>query len=145
MIVTATKYCRARGGGKTPSPQAAAPRAGKSGPPKGGTLTAPHLFVPKAGAMVGLEEYFWRELREGGVLHEYLRREKGRTRERYRQVARATRDFKQNNKSDMRVKAQIPLRDFMRWRRIDPDFWRDDKNLRSLKRDNEDCGVRVYV
>ncbi len=84
-----------------------------------------------------------RELRSGGELHEYMRVEKARTTERYRAVAKKNHGFKQNNKSDLRKVADIPLRDYFRWLREDPDFFSDNKNLKSLKRDNPD--VCVYI
>jgi len=87
---------------------------------------------------------WWRdELRTGGELNEYMRREKAQTAARYRAVARKNAGFKQNNKSDIRKVADVPLRDYFRWLREDPDFFADNKNLRSLKRDNPD--VCVYV
>lgn len=87
---------------------------------------------------------WWRdELRTGGELAEYLRIEKARTTERYRAVAKKNWDWKQNNRSDIRKVADIPLRDYFRWIKEDPDFFADNKNLRSLKRDNPD--VCVYV
>ena len=134
MLLTASKYASARAGGTTPRP-----------PRRGAARTGLKIFVPKAGAMVGCEDYFWKELREGGYLHSYLARERARTRERYRKVARATAGFQQNNKSDMRVVAHLPLRDFLRWKRTDPDFFKDNKNLKSLKRTNSDHEVKVYV
>ena len=87
---------------------------------------------------------WWKdELKTGGELNEYLRREKAQTAQRYRAVARKNAGFKQNHKSDIRKLADLPVRDYFRWLREDPDFFRDDKNLRSLKRDNPD--VCVYV
>lgn len=87
---------------------------------------------------------WWRdELRTGGELAEYMRIEKARTKERYRAVAKKNWDWKQNNRSDIRKVADIPLRDYFRWIKEDPDFFADNKNLRSLKRDNPD--VCVYV
>lgn len=91
--------------------------------------------------MVGLPEYFWRELREGGVLHEYLRRERALTHERYRKVRAQFRDYRPNAKSDWKLLAAVPTRDFHRWQKTDPDFWRDDANLRALRRDNPDAFV----
>ena len=84
-----------------------------------------------------------RELKTGGELHEYLRREKAQTTARYRAVARRQHGFKQNNKSEFRRVADIPVRDFFRIIRQDPEFFNDNGNLRSLKRDNPD--VCVYV
>jgi hypothetical protein len=87
---------------------------------------------------------WWRdELRTGGELCEYIRREKAQTASRYRAVARKNDGWKQNNKSDIRKVADIPIRDYFRWLKEDPDFFADNKNLRSLKRDNPD--VCVYV
>jgi hypothetical protein len=88
-------------------------------------------------------QWWKQELKTGGELNEYLRREKAQTTARYRAVARKNAGFKQNNRSEIRKVAEVPLRDYFRWLREDPDFFRDDKNLRSLKRDNPD--VCVYV
>lgn len=87
---------------------------------------------------------WWRdELRTGGELYEYIRREKAQTTARYRAVAKKNHGWKQNNKSDIRKLADIPIRDYFRWLREDPDFFADNKNLKSLKRDNPD--VCVYA
>lgn len=102
-------------------------------------------MVPAAKGMAPSEFYSWyhRELREGGALDDYLRREKAQTPQRYRQLARRMHGFQQNNRSDVQRVADIPLRDYFRWLREDPDFFADNKNLKSLKRDNQD--VCVYV
>ena len=103
----------------------------------------PQVLVRRHRRALAWRDWFLRELRDGGYLHTYLARERARTAERYRRVARATSKFKQNNRSDMRVLAHVPARDFIRWRKTDPDFWTDNGNLKSLRRDNPD--VKVYV
>lgn len=103
----------------------------------------PQVLVRRHRRALAWRDWFYRELKDGGHLQTYLARERARTAERYRRVARATRQFKQNARSDLRVLAQVPARDFLRWRKTDPDFWSDNANLRSLRRDNPD--VKVYV
>lgn len=105
----------------------------------------PNVVVPRHGKDISFEEWYWKELREGGVLQEYLAREKDEraVRGRYRRVAKSMAGFQQNNKSDFQMKAAIPLRDYFRWKAEDPHFFEDDKNLRSLKRDNPDVVVAV--
>ena len=93
--------------------------------------------------MIRWDEFFWREMREGGRLHRYLQRERHTSVKRLRRVARHMQNFRQNNKSDLRLLAAVPAREFFRWKQEDPDFWADDKNLKSLRRDNPD--VCVYV
>lgn len=83
----------------------------------------------------------WRELREGGRLHEYIRREKALSTRRMRAVARQMHGRRQNAKSDLRLLAAIPAREFHRWRAVDKHFWEDDSNLRSLRRDNPDACI----
>jgi hypothetical protein len=108
-----------------------------------GTMKGVHLFLPKEKERMSWGEWFWKELRWGGCLQEYLQREKATTDKRLRAVARRTDGFKQNNKSDCRVVAHIPAREFFRWRAVDPDFFNENSNLRSLRRDNPDA--RVYL
>lgn len=104
--------------------------------------TAPsNIFIPRLGKEMPMFEWFWREIREGGYLRRYVEREKGTSGLRLRRIARRMDGFRQNNKSDMRLKAVIPGREFFRWRRKDEDFWSDDSNLRSFKRDNPDACV----
>jgi hypothetical protein len=107
------------------------------------TSAAFNIIAKRAKTMKPDEFLLWwkRELRTGGELNEYLRVEKARTTQRYRRVARAAQDFKQNNKSEVRKVAEVPARDYFRWLREDPDFWKDNKNLRSLKRDNPDACI----
>lgn len=92
--------------------------------------------------MQSWRQWLEKELKEGGYLKTYLDREKHLTPARYRRLAQRLRGFKQNNKSDMRVRAHVPARDFFRWRHTDPHFFDDQQNLKSLKRDNPD--VLVY-
>ncbi len=151
MIQVAGKYSDVRAANNAAPSRSARPMRANGGPrvrssPGPSTSprpTAPALFIPKPGQMVSLPEYFWRELREGGVLHKYLGRERADTARRYRRVARAMDGFKQNNRSEWRLLAAVPARDFHRWRGEDPNFWEDDSNLKSLRRDNPDAQIFV--
>ncbi|MBK8001725.1 MAG: hypothetical protein IPK15_24230 [Verrucomicrobia bacterium] len=102
-----------------------------------------HIFTRRAKGMTpgAFRDWWWRELKDGGELNTYLRREKAQTAARYRAVARANHGKKPNYKSELHRRADIPLRDYFRWLAVDPDFWKDDKNLKSLKRDNPDVCV----
>lgn len=113
--------------------------------PKAARKTGPGVFVPTMrGARDCLMAWFWRELKDGGWLHSYLRREKGvKTGRDLRRVARLMHGFRQNNKSDFRRLAAIPARLYHRWKTEDEHFWEDDNNLRSLKRDNPDAAIYV--
>lgn len=93
--------------------------------------------------MLRMDEWFWRELREGGYLHGYIAREKARADRDLRKVAIAMDGFKQNNKSDWRLLAAVPARNYHRWQQEDRHFWDDNANLRSYRRDNPDA--RVYL
>ena len=89
------------------------------------------------------DEYFWREMREGGLLHNYIQRERARSKDRIRAVAERFWKRVQNTKSEHRLLAAVPAREFFRWQQEDPHFWEDDKNLKSLKRDNPDMAIFV--
>lgn len=105
---------------------------------------APHIFIPTlANHPSQFQDWYWKELREGGILHEYLRRERAQGVRRQRAVARRMQGVKRNFKSDLNLKAAVPAREFFRWKAEDKDFWRDDKNLKSLKRDNPDMQIFV--
>jgi hypothetical protein len=84
-----------------------------------------------------------KEFKDGGHFSEYVRMEKATAAQRYRGLAKKMHGFEQNNKSEFRRLADIPARDYYRWLREDPDFWNDNKNLKSLRRDNPD--VCVYL
>lgn len=88
-----------------------------------------------------MAEWMERELRQGGMLHEYLRVERALTERRWRRIRAKYQSFRQNNRSEWRLIAAVPARDFHRWQQTDPDFWRDDSNLRSLRRDNPDMPI----
>lgn len=101
-----------------------------------------NIFVPTlSGARQSLQEWYWRELKEGGFLNEYLKSEKRRTPAMVRRVARMMHGFQQNNKSSVRRIADIPARTYLRWKEEDPHFFEDNNNLRSLKRDNPDMPI----
>ncbi len=82
-------------------------------------------------------------MRWGGHLHEYLRVEKAMTERRWRRVRALYDRYRQNTRSDWKLLAAIPGRDFHRWQKVDPHFWQDDSNLRSLRRDNPDMPIYV--
>lgn len=133
-IVTASKYGDARD-------QA---RAVQTSGPTPAAVKTPAIFVPtqKDNKYLFLD-WFWRELKYGGKLHAYLEREKATSARRMRAVARQCHGVKANAKSDFQLKAVVPAREFYRWKKTDPDFWRDDRNLKSLRRDNPDAVVLV--
>lgn len=168
MLVTAGKYTTVRGNAAAPkaaspagascSPgvsHSAAPQPGvcdralaRPGLPASPGRAAFDIFTRRAKEMQPHDFVAWwnRELRSGGELFEYCRKEKAQTEERYRAVARkmhGREGFRQNNKSEFRRVADIPLRDYFRWTAQDPDFFNDDRNLKSLKRDNPDACVYI--
>lgn len=134
MVTPATKYADVRGENlRTSAPQ------GRRPPPT--SNRAPALLIPKHEKLVNWDEWIWAELREGGRLHEYLRREKATSGRRMRSVAQRMHGFQQNKKSDLRLLAAVPAREFHRWKKEDAHFWEDDSNLRAWRRDNPDAQV----
>lgn len=130
-LVTASKYGSVRAGGAAPARTLPAP----STKPKPGR--GPTILIPTKGGRVNWPEWFERELREGGYLFEYLRQEKALAEQRNRKLARRAHQMKANPKSDWRLLAMVPQREFHRWHKEDKYFWNDDNNLKSLKRDND--------
>lgn len=135
-ILAAGKYSPARSIGSTePRPTV---RAGK--------MPVPLLFIPTvtgARNRVKMADWYWKEIKEGGFLCEYLASEKRTMPRLVRRVARVMDGFQQNNKSDFRRLAAIPARVYHRWKQEDEHFFDDDNNLRSLKRDNEELAIYV--
>jgi len=132
MIEAATKYGDVR---------KASGRPRRTRPATG---TRPPIFVPTLrGARDCLQRWFWSEIKEGGFLDRYLKKEKAKTPQMIRQVARFMAGFQQNNKSDLRRLATIPARLYHRWKEEDEQFFDDNENLRSLKRDNPELPVFV--
>jgi len=102
------------------------------------------LFLPTLPANVNcVSEWFWRELKDGGMLDLYFRREKAMMPQVMRMAGRLMHGFKQNPKSDFERKASIPAKLYHRWKNEDEHFFDDDNNLRSLKRDNPDLPIFV--
>lgn len=93
--------------------------------------------------LVDVGEWFWKSLREGGFMREYIRREKATMGRRIREVARRRHGFQQNNRSEYQHVATVPARLYHRMMREDRNFWEDDKNIRSLKRDNPELPVSL--
>lgn len=137
MILTAGKYTDVR----TPS----AERGGRNSVQTPGRApAAPRLFLPTLhGKADCLRDWFWKEIKDGGYLSNYLQREKACTPQSIRRVARLMSGFQQNNKSDFRRLAAIPAKLYHRWKNEDEQFFEDDNNLRSLKRDNPDLPIYV--
>lgn len=101
------------------------------------------MLISKLARQERMRDYLHRALKEDGELFQYLRREKLQSAQRHRTVARQMDGFQQNNKSDWRLLAAVPAREFFRWKEQDPHFWDDNKNLKSYRRDNPDA--RIYV
>jgi hypothetical protein len=102
------------------------------------------LFLPTLPASANcVSEWFWREIKDGGMLEKYFRREKALMPQVIRMAGRLMHGFKQNPKSDFERKASIPAKLYHRWKNEDEHFFDDDANLRSLKRDNPDLPVFV--
>lgn len=145
MLVSANQYTDVRAAA---SVAARTPlRAGKNGTQGTQRTDAARMqiLVKKARARGyrTIQEWAEAEMRAGGELDTYLRRERHQGVERQRAVARRMDGFRQNNQSEHQLVAAIPAREFFRWKREDPDFFCDDKNLKSLKRDNPD--MRIYL
>lgn len=94
---------------------------------------------------VSFHEWWHREMKEGNSLHKYFDQVRKAAPKRWRKAAQHGAKFQQNNDSDARVVAKVPLNDFLRWRQVDPDFWSDNSNLKSLRRDNDDLRECIYV
>lgn len=92
-----------------------------------------------------IRAFMERELRQGGHLAEYLRREKFQMEEEMRRCARLVADARPNPRSDFRLVAQVPGRLYMRWRQQDKHFWKDDNNLRRLRRDEETARALIKL
>lgn len=103
----------------------------------------PQMLVKKHRKMPSIREWVHKELKPGGYLDRYYEFKKRQTAAALRAVAIRTRHFKQNNKVDARVLAHVPLATYMMMRRMDPHFWQDDKNIKSIKRDEPD--FKSYV
>src|SRR5262249_9202093 len=81
-------------------------------------------------------DWWNKEIKEGGVLAEYIRMEKGAMPSEIRRMARKMWRREQNNKSEHNLKMALPARLYMRLKLMDPDFFKDDTNLKNLLRDN---------
>lgn len=136
MVLHASKYADVR----SATPRASAPPGRHPSPTSRGV---PALLIPKHEKLVNWDEWLWQELREGGRLHEYLRREKATSGQRMRSVARRMHGFRQNPKSDLRLLAAVPAREYHRWKKEDKHFWEDDSNLKSWRRSNPDAVVTL--
>lgn len=132
VIYEGTKYGNVRSAA-TSNRRATAPQAATT------NANAPAVFVPRWGKELRFDEWYWKELREGGMLNDYLRREKAKSPTRMRAVARRYHDRIQNNKSDLQLKATVPMREFLRWKAEDEHFWEDRSNLKSFLRDNPEA------
>lgn len=97
------------------------------------------IIIPRHRDTFNRNDWFMKEIREGGVLQRYLERERHTTTARFRRVAKHRASFQQNNQSDVRLAASIPAKDYFRALRVDRHFWHDRTNCRAYKRDNPDA------
>lgn len=102
----------------------------------------PHIRVA-AKKLPGMREWVEKAIKPGGPLYKYYQFKRNQTDAAMRAVAIRTKDFKQNNEVDARVLAHVPLWTYIMCRKMDPNFWRDNSNLKSIKRDNPDA--RIYL
>lgn len=105
---------------------------------------APRILIPTAATRrLLLRDWWHRETKDGGLLANYVAREKHQMPRLMRNVARMMASFQQNNKSDFRLIASVPARLYQRLKKEDPDFFSDNQNLRNLRRDNPDAVVKL--
>tara|TARA_Y100000593_G_scaffold29704_2_gene58883 strand:+ start:518 stop:952 length:435 start_codon:yes stop_codon:yes gene_type:complete len=144
MIIQATKYASVsrlasqqagRGQGTSRSGKLRGHVKARSGP-------AIRVKGPKG---VTFEEWWSKEMKEGNILHKYFDRVRHSAPKRWRKVAQRASRRTQNNQSDHRVLAQVPLNDYLRWKQVDEHFWQDDNNLRKLRQDNPDLRECIRI
>lgn len=106
-------------------------------------LSGFQILVRKARKRQTSLEFMYNELKEGKFLHRYACKQRHDAEKRWRNVKRQVHGRQQNNKSEFRAVAHVPFVDFIRWKQVDPHFWEDDSNLKSLKRDIPDAAIYV--
>lgn len=129
MIKPVGKYSPVRGSGPRPAVHA--------------RPATPFILVKRLARMQKLKDWWHKEIKDGGFLHQYVRQEKYQMPDRFRAIARKFVDWKQPTKTDFQLRAAIPARLYHRLRNEDPHFFEDNANLKSLKRDNPDVFVKV--
>ncbi len=125
MLATASKYTDVRAAGKPAVPNV--------------------IFKGKRFDRLSVREFVERELKEGRLLQRYIEREKATSEKRIRAVAQKRFGARANSKSEHQWIASIPAREYFRWLAVDKDFWKDDANLRSLRRSNDDLRHCIKV
>lgn len=104
-------------------------------PARGGGNVA--ILVPKR--KIPFRDLLRKARQEGGALHEYVRREKGTSKDRLRRMAAREQHFQQDNRSDVQRVGVVPAREYMRWMQHDRHFWSDPANIEEFIRDNPEC------
>ncbi len=105
--------------------------------------TVPQVLVKKFRQAQTLREWWFKEIKEGGFLWNYVMREKHGITARFRAIQRRFANWRQPTNTDFQLRAAIPARLYHRLRQEDPHFFEDNENLRSLKRDNPDAFVKL--
>jgi predicted HNH restriction endonuclease len=107
---------------------------------------APGIIIkqPRKGR-VNIRDFINSELRSGKYLNTMLNWEKHLADKRWRQVARERWGEKPNWRSEFQLLARVPSRDYFRWKSEDPDFWKDNSNLKRLRRSNDDLRACIHV
>ena len=125
MIATATKYTDVRAAGKP---------------------AAPYIRIArKRPGPQNIRELIASELRSGRHLDTMLKWEQHLAEKRWRKLARERWGEKPNWRSEFRLLARVPQRDYFRWMQVDKDFWKDNSNLKSLRRSNDDLRACIHV
>lgn len=124
--------------------------AGSSPPGAGASIVPaskyghiPNILIRQDRRRQSYNDFIRNAWKDEGLFRRYCRMEKATTEQRIRQVGRQMQNWQQNNKSDLRLRASIPGREFFRLKAMDKYFFSDDANLRSLKRDNPNMHIVV--
>lgn len=152
MLAEATKYTPVESARQAarPAPMPPAQRAAVRN-----DLT--HMFGLHTGQSreLSLTEWIAHEARSGGRVHLVFERRRQQINTIVRRAAvnhwheqQATQHLpRAKRKSDQEVREifSVPPELYFQWQRVDPDFWSDVANLKSLRRDNDDLRQLIHT
>lgn len=97
---------------------------------------ATNIIVPKFKEGEELPAWVDRSLRNGGFLHELMRREKQATQARLVHSAQPYRNYERRKGSEFNLLSTMDLTTFLRWQQTDEGIVNDPKAFKKLVKDN---------
>jgi len=97
------------------------------------------ILIPKFGKRGRDAASVARALRDPKLHKDYVRAEKAKYRKRAGSIFQRYKNYQHNKKAELHLEGVIDARTWFRWVQQDPDFWKDDSNVKKFLKDNKEA------